>query len=258
MSRLSQIKHSMSRSMRIFLRDKTIFGSSVFIPLFFLFILPLVMFQDVPSAIMPSIKAYLVIAMVILLATSTGVSNFAGSIAGDRDHGLYSKLSSMPVSPINESIGRIITVLVFSSMGSILLVSLGILYGAELSTSAIDLILVVGIGFIVCIGASGIGLIVACFVKSESAAAHVGLAIVLANYFIGIAVPFADLPEALKPVARISPFSSGNSMIASRILGTDFIGYDPWNFLDLGLLVAFSFMLLAVGLVLYSKLCWRK
>lgn len=258
MSFLSQVHASTLRSLRIFLRDKAIFGSSVFIPIFFLFLLPVVMFQDVPAGVMPSIKAYLMIAMIILLITSTGVSNLAGSIAGDRDNDLYTKLSSMPVNPMYEVLGRIITVIVFSTMGSILVVMLGVLSGAELVLTLIDLILVIGIGLVVCIAAVGIGLIVASYVRSESAAAHVGVAIALANYFIGIAIPYGELPDFLKPVACVGPFASGNSMIASRILGSDFIGYDPWNYLDFGILIAFSLVLLVIGLVLYSRCCWKR
>jgi len=72
MNNRSQIGSSFSRSMRIFLRDKAIFGSSIFIPLFFLLVLPPAMFQDVPSQFMPLIKGYLVISMITLLVMTTG------------------------------------------------------------------------------------------------------------------------------------------------------------------------------------------
>jgi hypothetical protein len=73
------------RSMRIFLRDKAIIGSSVMLPVFFLVVLPMVLFQDVPLEIMPAIMGFLVIAMVTLLIMSTAMSNLPGSIAADRD-----------------------------------------------------------------------------------------------------------------------------------------------------------------------------
>ncbi|NHJ14173.1 MAG: hypothetical protein EAX95_10885 [Candidatus Thorarchaeota archaeon] len=258
MNRMSQSIASMSRSMKIFLRDKAIFGSSVFIPMFFLLLLPFVMFQDVPAEIMPSLRAYTVIAMVVLLISSVGVSNLAGSIAGDRDHGLYSKLSSMPVSPWFESLGRILTVMGFSFLGSIAIILVGVLFGAEFTIVIMDLLWAVGIAFFIAIAAAGIGLMVGSFVKTESAAAHVGVAIVLANYFIGTAIPYAELPDLLKPIARISPFSSGNNMIAARLLNPEFIGYNPWNILDLSLLVSLSVILLVTGLMIYCRFCWRK
>ena len=69
--------------------------------------------------------------MVVLLIMTTGMSNLAGSIASDRDPDLYSKLSSMPIKPWSDSLGRIITVVVFSSMGSAVLAIIGIVIGAE-------------------------------------------------------------------------------------------------------------------------------
>lgn len=258
MSKTNQVMASMARSMRIFLRDKAIFGSSVFIPAIFLLLLPQVMFSDAPGEIMPALKGYLVIAMIILLIASIGVSNLAGSIASDRDHDLYSKLSSMPISPWYESLGRVMAVMIFSAIGSMLLMALGLIYGAELALSWLDIVLALGIGFIVAVAAVGIGMILACVVRSESAAAHVGVAIVLVNYFIGVAIPYGSLPDLLKPLARINPISSGNGMIATLALGMEYIGYNPWNFLDLGLLVGLSLVLFTVGLTMYAKLAWRR
>ena len=114
MMHLHLISASFSRSMRIFLRDKAIFGSSIFVPIFFLLVLPQVLFTGVPEGYMPLMKGYLTIAMIVMLIMTAGMSNLSGSIAGDRDHDLYSKLSSMPISPWFESIGRILTVIVFS------------------------------------------------------------------------------------------------------------------------------------------------
>lgn len=258
MSNRSQVVASFSRSMRIFLRDKAIFGSSIFIPIFFLLVLPYSLFQDVPSQIMPMLKGYLVIAMITLLVMTTGMSNLAGSIAGDRDHALYSKLSSMPISPWTESLGRIITVIVFSTIGSFIIIVIGLLTGAELVIAPVDLMLAMGIGLVIVLASAGIGLVISCFVRSESAASHVGVAIVLLNYFIGIAIPYGDLPELLQTVARINPMSSGNSMITALVIGQDFVGYNPWNFLDIGMLLGFSGLFFVIGLLLYSRCCWHR
>ncbi len=255
---MEQIIASFSRSMRIFLRDKAIFGSSIFVPIFFLLILPQVMFYNAPAEVMPGLKGYLTIAMIILLTMTTGMSNLAGSIAGDRDHDLYSKLSSMPISPWSESIGRIITVIVFSSIGSIIILSLGLLTGAELVVGMIDLPLIICVWFFIVLISAGFGFIISSFVRSESAASHVGVAIVLSNYFIGIAVPYGDLPEMLKGFARFNPISAGNNMIASIVYGQDFVGYDPLILIDLGLMFILCSVIFVIGMLLYSRCCWRR
>jgi ABC-2 type transport system permease protein len=258
MIHIDQIAASFSRSIRIFLRDKAIFGSSIFVPIFFLIVLPEALFHDTPSEVMPFLKGYITIAMITLLIMTTGMSNLAGSIAADRNQDLYSKLSSMPVSPLSEGIGRVMTVIVFSSIGSIVVLAVGLVTGARLMVSAIDLIAILGVGLSITLISAGIGFMVSATVKSESAASHVGLAIVLANYFIGIAVPYNELPDILKGFAQINPLSAGNNKITAIALNQDFVGYNPWVLPDVGFMVISCIMLITMGLLIYSRYCWRR
>lgn len=258
MSRISQVRASFVRSMRIFLRDKAIIGSSVLIPVFLLIVLPLVLFQDVPIEFMPAVKGFLVIAMVTLLIMSTAMSNLPGSIAADRDDDLYSKLSSMPVNPLYECMGRIVTVFVFSAIGSMIVIALGLALGAVLVVTTIDLLLILGIASVVILFVSGLGLVIASFVKSESAAAHIGVAIVLVNYFIGIAFPYRDLPELLRPMVHVNPVCIGNNMIAVLTVGEEFLGYNPFNFMDATVLLLLAALMFTIGLYIYSRYCWRR
>ncbi|TFG28374.1 ABC transporter permease [Candidatus Thorarchaeota archaeon] len=258
MSRISQVRASFMRSMRIFLRDKAIIGSSILIPIFFLLVLPMVLFQDVPTEFMPAVRGFLVIAMITLLIMSTAMSNLPGSIAADRDHDLYSKLSSMPVNPVYECLGRIATVFVFSGIGSVVVIALGLAIGAELVVGFMDLPLIIGLASVIVLFSSGIGLIVAGVVKSESAAAHVGVAIVLLNYFIGIAFPYRDLPDLLKPIVHVNPICLGNNMIAALSVGEEFVGYNPFNFIDITVMILLTAILFIVGLKIYSRCCWRR
>lgn len=221
-------------------------------------VLPVVLFQDVPAEFMPSIRGFLVIAMVTLLLMTAAVSNLPGSIAADRDHDLYVKLSSMPVNPFFECLGRILTVFVFSGIGSALVVVLGLVLGAEFIFVVTDLGYIIGIASVIILFASGIGLIIACVVKSESAAAHVGVAIVLVNYFIGIAFPYGDLPDLLKPVVHVNPICIGNNMIAALTIGEDFVGYNPFNFMDATVMFVLTGLLFILGLYMYAKYCWRR
>ncbi len=257
MTFIDQVVASFSRSMRIFLRDKAIFGSSLFVPIFFLLVLPQVMFSNTPADVLPLAKGFLTIALVVLLIMTTGMSNLSGSIAGDRDHDLYSKLSSMPINPWAESIGRILTVIAFSSLGSLIILTLGVVTGAELPVAPSNLVFVLGIGLVIMLAVSGAGFIISSFAQSESAASHIGVAIVLANYFIGITVPYKDLPELLKGVARYNPISAGTNMMTTLVLGQDVVGYNPLNFFDVGLMITLCGIILVVGLLLYSRRSWR-
>jgi ABC-type polysaccharide/polyol phosphate export permease len=258
MSGISQVRASFMRSMRIFLRDKAIIGSSILLPVFFLIVLPLVLFQQVPMEFMPALRGFLVIAMITLLIMGTAISNLPGSIAADRDHGLYSKLSSMPVNPVYECLGRIATVFVFSALGSLVVVALGLVLGAELIVTSTDLMLIVGLASVVTLFAAGVGLIIASFVKSESAAAHVGVAIVMFIYFIGIAFPYRDLPEVLRPLVHVNPICQGNNMIAVLTVGEELLGYNPFNFVDVTVMILLTTSLFIIGLYAYSRNCWRR
>ena len=258
MSGITQVHASFMRSMRIFLRDKAIIGSSILIPIFFLIVLPMVLFQDVPLEFMPALRGFLVIAMVTLLIMSTAMSNLPGSIASDRDHDLYSKLSSMPVNPVNECLGRIATVFVFSAIGSAIVIILGLVLGAELTVTTIDMLLIAGLAAVIVLFAAGIGLIIASVVKSESAAAHIGVAVVLVNYFIGIAFPYRDLPDLLKPLVHVNPMCLGNNMIAALAVGEEFLGYNPFNFIDVTVMLVSTAILFSIGLYIYSRYCWKR
>lgn len=258
MNFLSQIRASFVRSMRIFLRDKAIIGSSIMIPVFFLLVMPMVLFQDVPSEYMPAIRGFLVIAMITLVIMSTAMSNLPGSIAADRDHDLYSKLSSMPVHPVYECIGRIITVFVFSAIGSLVIILLGVVLGAELIVIPTDFLMILGLASVITLFAVGIGLVIAGFVKSESAAAHVGVAVVLVIYFIGIAFPYGNLPEILRPIVHLNPICLGNNMIASLAVGEFVVGYNPFNIIDVTVMISLTTLMFVFGLYVYAKKCWRK
>jgi ABC-type polysaccharide/polyol phosphate export permease len=244
--------------MRIFLRDKAIIGSSIVIPIFFLSVLPLVLFQDVPVEYMPSIRGFLVIAMITLVIMGTAISNLPGSIAADRDHDLYSKLSSMPVNPVYECLGRVVTVFAFSALGSVVIVLLGIVLGAELNILPSDILVILGLASVITLFASGVGLFIAGFAKSESAAAHVGVAIVLLIYFIGIAFPYGDLPEVLRPIVHVNPICLGNNMIAALAVGEEILGYNPFNIIDVTLMVSLTLVMFIIGLYVYAMKCWRR
>jgi ABC-2 type transport system permease protein len=255
---LTQVIASFKRSMRIFLRDKAVIGSSMVSPLFFLIVLPLLLFRDVPAEAMPILQGYLVISMCTFMVMITAISNLPGSIAADRDHDLYSKLSSMPISPVSECIGRILTVLSFSGLGAVIVGAIGIGLGAQFFLGAIDLLLILGVGCVVVLAASGVGLVVAALAKSESAAAHVGLAIVMVTYFIGIAFPYGELPPFLQPLARFNPLSLANNMMATLALGGNIGGFNPLTLFDTVFLLSTSSLLFLAGMYLYSRRCWRR
>jgi ABC-type polysaccharide/polyol phosphate export permease len=164
----------------------------------------------------------------------------------------------MPVKPLYECVGRIATVFVFSAIGSVFVIILGLVLGAELIVTFIDLPLILGLASVIVLFAAGIGLIIASVVKSESAAAHIGVAVVMVNYFIGIAFPYQNLPDLLKPLVHVNPLCLGNNMIAALTVGEEFLGYNPFNLIDITVMLVFTAILFSIGLYIYSRCCWKR
>ena len=249
---------SLDKTLKTFFRDKAIISSSIFVPTFFLLMMPLMMYSDVPTDIVPFLKGALTIAMTSLLTMSVGMANFTGVIVADEGRGLYSKLSSMPVKPWKECIGRIVGAIIFSFLGGIFLISVGVSYGARTNAGFLEVLSSMFFGLMIALCSIGVGLIIASFIKGESAATHVGVAISILVYFIGIAMPYWMLPAFLEPFARYCPITAANNMIVYLMEGEMILGYNPLNIFEIASVIVLSITTLLVGIMLYSRYCWRK
>ena len=85
----------------------------------------------------------------------------------------------------------------------------------------------------------------------------VGLTVVSAA-ISGVMTPYAYLPPVLQQFARVYPISSANSSITYLLVGKDYAGYNPLSMSQITLTILISLSVFAVGLVTYSKFCWRK
>ena len=85
----------------------------------------------------------------------------------------------------------------------------------------------------------------------------VGLTVVSAA-ISGVMTPYAHLPSVLQQFATIYPISSANSSITYLLVGKEYAGYNPLSASQITLTILMSLSVFAVGLVTYSKFCWRK
>ena len=255
---MNAVLASLDKTLKTFFRDRAIISSSIFVPTFFLLMMPLMMYGDVPIEVVPALKGSLTIAMTSLLTMSVGMANFTGVIVADEERGLYAKLSSMPVEPWKECIGRIVGAMIFSFLGGIFLISVGFSYGARTNAGFVEILGSVFFGLMIALCSIGIGLIIASFIKGESAATHIGVAISIIFYFIGIAMPYWMLPSFLELFARYCPITAANNMIVYLMEGEMILGYNPLNIFEIASVVIFSFTILLLGIMLYSRYCWRK
>jgi ABC-type multidrug transport system permease subunit len=258
MRKMNPIIVSMNRTLMEYTRNRMIIVSTLVVPLFFLILLPVTII-DVPEALMPHLKGFITITMITLLIMSATQANLAGFIAADRERGLYDKILSMPVVFWKECIGRIFAVWIFSFVSMILLVLLGIIYGARFDFGLIELIMCLGYFLIIGLAGVGTGLIIASFVKNESVATHMGVALTLVVFFLGgMAIPFSDLPNIIQLFAQIHPVSSANASIVYLLINEDFAGYFPLNIGQIMFTSILSLILFSIGMIIYSNFSCKR
>ena len=255
---MNQIYASIEKSLKEFVRDKVIMVSTFGIPLLFILMLPIVFFGAAPKEILPSLKGMNTLAQIALMIMIIGQSNLPGSIVADRKRGLYRKISSLPIHPIKEALGRIIASMIFGIIGGLFFLLIGFFYGASFNIKIITLILSVFFLLMIFIASAGIGLIISSFVNGESAATHLGIGVSLFMFFIGIGLPYSQLPSELQDLSRINPLSAAFAPVQFLLEGEEMLGYNPFTFLQIGLAIILSLILIGIGLFFYSTVAWRK
>lgn len=255
---MNTIMASLTKSLKVFFRDKAIASSSIMIPAVFLVLLPFVLYQDVPAEFIGGLKGALTVSMITLLIMSAGIGNLAGSIASDAGRGLYEKMLSMPVKAWHEGFGRVLSVWFFCIVGSTILVLLGFGCGAAFTGGFYEILGCLFLGLAIAASSTGMGLIIAAFVKGESAATHIGVGISMIIYFTSIAMPYRTVPSYLQVFSRINPISAANNMIVFLLEGEVYTGYNPFNLVEVSVVVLLSLGILVAGLLAYSRFCWKK
>jgi ABC-type multidrug transport system permease subunit len=255
---MNQVAAVAGKTLKESLRDRMVLFWTYAVPLFFLSVLPM-MATGAPPSVISSLKAGLTLTMISFLMMTAGQSNIPGSVAADKERGLYLKMTSMPVSPWREGLGRVIATWTFSLIGAAIVLTSGLIYGAEFNTGYLRVMEAAGFSFLVALSSVGVGFIIATLVRGESAATHTGVAMTLLTYFLGgMALPYEQLPEALKAFARLYPISSANASMIQLLVGESYVGYNPLTTLQTSYTVALSLLIFLVGLASYSRYCWRE
>ncbi len=247
-----------SKSLKEYMRDKVIIGSTIGTPLLFIFLLPIVFFGNIPQDFLPTLKGMNTLAQITLTIMIIGQSNLSGSIVADRERGLYRKIASLPLNPVKEVLGRIFASLVFSIIGTFFLFIIGYLYGAEFRINVIDLIVAVFFLLLIFVASTGIGLIISSVINGESAATHLGIGISLLIFFIGIGIPYTQLPSQLQDFSRINPLTAAFAPVVYLLEGPGVLGYNPFTFVQITSTIILSTLLFGIGLYFYKNVAWRK
>jgi ABC-2 type transport system permease protein len=256
---LGQITATFGKTIKEFLRQKTILFWTIAWPILWVLIGSFSFVENVPNEVVSYARGAITISMSVFALMTAGMANLPGNIAQDRERGLLSKLMSMPINPWKDFVGRILALLAFSSLGAILVTLVGYGCGARFSYSLIGLLQAIGFLLLISLASAGIGMLIGTFIKHVHGAimSGVGIAVVTAAVS-GVMTPYEYLPWLLQQFARIYPISSSSSTITFLLVGEEYAGYNPLSISQTTLTIAISLLLFAGGLVAYSRFCWKK
>jgi ABC-2 type transport system permease protein len=256
---MSQLKATFMKTAKFFIRNRALLLGIVAWPIALMVIMAYTELTSVPITEMPLALGALTISMAAFALMLACIMNLPGSIARDREIGLLVKLRSMPIKPEIDTFGRLLAYLLFASVvaGLVTLVGLGL--GAHFTGDFTAYLEAVGFLLMAVVAATGIGLILASFIKSVQAVAFIGLAVVLILAFVsGIFVPYSNLSAPLQAFSRVFPISSATSSVCYLLLGQDVAGYNPLTLDQIATAGMFTLALLVIGLVLYHRTNWHQ
>jgi len=256
---LGQITATLGKTIKEFLRQKTILFWTIAWPILWVLIGSFSFVGNASSEVISYIRGSIAISMSVFALMTAGMANLPGNIAQDRERGLLSKLMSMPISPWRDFVGRILALLAFSSLAAILVALVGYICGARFSYTLAGLGQSIGFLLFISLASAGIGMFIGTFIKHVHGAimSGVGIAVVTAA-ISGVMAPYSSLPRVLQEFAKIYPISSANSSITYLLVGEDYAGYIPLSASQTTFTIVISFLLFVAGLIAYSRFCWRK
>ncbi len=256
---MRQVFGTFTKTIKCFLRIRAIAIFTVLLPIFLLLITGVSLNTSVSASDLPLAKGVLTMAMVAFSVMMAGILNLAGSISRDRETGLLTKLKSMPINPWRDFLGRLMGTVLLSLVATILIIAVGLAFGARFSGTIANYIEMIGFLLLAIISAAGIGLIVGSYTKLVMATFLTGLAISLVTAFIsGIFITYGSLPTFLQAFARFYPISSATSLSVYLLLGEGAAGYNPITVVQVISTLLISMGLLAAGVIIYSKQGWER
>ena len=256
---MGQITATCNKTIKEFLRQKTVLFWTIVWPILWVLIGSFSFTGDAPAEVTAYTRCAIAISMMVFALMTAGMANLPGNIAQDRERGLLTKLMSMPISPWRDFVGRIIALLAFSCLSAISVVSVGYACGARFSYTLPEFMQAIGFILLIFIASAGIGMLISTFIRHVHGAIMSGVGLTVISAAIsGVMTPYAHLPSVLQQFARIYPISSANSSITFLLVGEEYAGYNPLDLGQIILTIVISSLLFIVGLMTYSKFCWRR
>jgi len=256
---MGQIAGAMERSAKELIRLKESLFWTIAWPSIWVVLFGVTFIRNQPHDVLPVLKGAVTVPMMVFALMIAGMSNLPATVSNDRERGTLAKLMSMPVSPWRDFLGRVLGLLSFSALAVILVALVGYATGARFGLSPADLPIVLGFLVVGFAASAGIGTVIASLITNVQGAIMTGVGLsVITAAMSGVMAPYSSLPAALQAFARIYPISSVNSSIIYILFGVDYAGYKPITIGQVATTIAASVAILTIGIVLYSRVAWRR
>ncbi len=182
------------------------------------------------------------------------ISIFAGiTIIWERDLGVIHKFLASPTPRVSLVLGKAIASGVRTLPQALMIYILALILGVKLDLNPLNLL---GVFVIVMLGAacfSTFSLIIACLLKTRDRVMGIGQVLTMPLFFASNAIyPINIMPPWLQVVANINPLSYVVDGARSLML-TDTVSLSAFG-LDVGVLVAVTFVLVLIGAALYPRI----
>jgi len=245
------------KTFKEFIRDRATLFWTIAWPSVWLLLMSTVFTRGIAEDILPQVTGMMTISMVGLALMTSGMVNLAGSIAGDRQRGVYQKITSMPVKAWEDAVGRLGGLLAFALVSSLLVLVVGLALGARFSGSVVELLQCIGCALLVLLASNGVGMIIGSIATSEGSATHIGVGVTVITGFIGgVFMSYSALPEFLQLFSQLYPPSSAISSITYILEGEIYAGYNPLAAGNMIYTVVCSLAIFVLGLIIYGQRLW--
>ena len=163
-----------------------------------------------------SYLAFLLPGIVGMSIMSSAVNGTVGQMAHNRATGVFRKLATTPMSRFGYNAGRIITQTIILMMSTAIALFAGYLaFGVVPNVNPMMIVMVIAGGAVF----SGLGMIIASFIKDEDTAANAASALTFPLMFVsGSFFPIDQMPWFLQYLAKVSPLTYLNDGLRSSMI----------------------------------------
>ncbi len=193
--------------------------------------------------------AFLLPGIIGMSIMSSAVNGTVGMMAHNRATGVFRKLATTPISRIGWNAGRIIQMTIILMVSTaIALIAGWLAFGVVPNINPMMIVTIIAGGAVF----SGLGMIIASFIKDEETAANAASALTFPLMFVsGSFFPIEQMPWFLQYLAKVSPLTYLNDGLRSSMI----TGNNEVALFSLAVVSVLGILLFAVGVMVMK---WKE